>query len=224
MSSDHLLCSHTKKATDVIEVLGQSVSTTSTHTLLVWNAIDTVIPATLQIWRVSHIHKHAHHKRHAQLRGGGLGDAEPASPWAVWELFWDLSSPPWVLLSFSVRDAGCFCGGRFSCRINEKLRLSHEKSIFSIYLASCTPEAHIRRRRLVLAYSGAFVMHSLPLLWCSVGRLPSPAPPPSPQPLLVESLAFLVFAVGRKNSHSSTLRWNMARNWKSARIIGGKWA
>lgn len=93
------------------------------------------------------------------------------------ELFRDPSSPPWVLLSFSARDAGCFCGGRFSCGINEKLRLSHEKSIFSIYLASCTPEAHIRRRRLVLAHGGAFVMHSPPLLGCSVGSPPLPAAP-----------------------------------------------
>lgn len=118
-------------------------------------------------------------------------DAKRASPWAVWELFWDLSSPPWVFC-LSREGRSLFCGGRFSSRINEKLHLSHEKSIFTIYLTSCIPKARIRRRWLMLAYSAVFLMHPLPLLWYSVGRLNPPAAEP------IESLAFLMFTVSRK--------------------------
>lgn len=104
-------------------------------------------------------------------------DAKPVSPWAVWELFWDLSRPPWVFC-LSREGRSLLCGGRFSSRINEKLHLSHEKSIFTIYLTSCIPKAHIRRCWLTLAYSSVFLMHSLPLLWSSVGRLPPLQPCP----------------------------------------------
>lgn len=98
--------------------------------------------------------------------------------WAVWELFWDLCSPPWV---FCLYREGCsvLCGGRFGSRINEKLHLeSLEKSIFTIYLTSCIAKAHIRRCWLMLAYGSVFLMHPLPLLWSSVSRLP-----PQPCPL-----------------------------------------
>lgn len=122
---------------------------------------------------------------HARLRGA---DAKRVSPRAVWELFWDPSHPPWVFC-LSREGRSLFCGGRFSSRINEKLHLSHEKSIFTIYLTSCIPKAHIRRCWLAFAYSSVFLMHSLPLLWSSVGRLP---PPPA---VPIESLAFLMFAV-----------------------------
>lgn len=59
---------------------------------------------------------------------------------------------------FPVRAARCFGGGSLSWRINEMLHLSHEKSIFTIYLASCISKAHIMRCWLKLAYSTVF--------WC----------------------------------------------------------
>lgn len=123
-------------------------------------------------------------KMHAGAKGA---DAKRASPWAVWELLWDLSSPPWV---FCLSREGCslFCGGRFSSRINEKLHLSHEKSIFTIYLTSCIPKAHIRRCWLMLAYSSVFWCihcHCCDLQWVGC---PPPAVP-------IEFLAFLMFAV-----------------------------
>lgn len=124
----------------------------------------------------------------SQMHAGAKGaDAKRASPWAVWELRWDLSSPPWV---FCLSREGCsmFCGGRFSSRINEKLHLSHEKSIFTIYLTSCIPKAHIRRCWLMLAYSGVFWCihcHCCDLQWVGC---PPPAVP-------IEFLAFLMFPV-----------------------------
>lgn len=123
----------------------------------------------LHIWCITHICKHAN-QMHAQREGAA---AKRVSPWAVWKLFWDPSSPPWV---FCLSREGCslFCGGRFSSRINEKLHLSHEKSIFTIYLTSCIPKAHIRHCWLMLAYSSVFWCihcHCCDLLW--VGCPPS---------------------------------------------------
>lgn len=101
----------------------------------------------------------------------GGGDAESESMSCVRALLSSLCRPPWA---FCLSREGCSlsCGGRFSSRINEKLHLSHEKSIFTIYLTSCIAKAHIRRCWLILAYSCVFLMHSLPLLRSSVGRLP----------------------------------------------------
>lgn len=136
-------------------------------------------------------------------------DAKRVCPWAVWELFWDPSSPPWV---FCLSREGCslFCGGRFSSRINEKLHLSHEKSIFTIYLTSCIPKAHIRRCWLMLAYSSVFWCihcHCCDLLWVGC--------PPSSRAHWVSCISH----VHCQKSHSSALRWNMVHNWKSEGVI-----
>lgn len=126
-------------------------------------------------------------------------DAKRVCPWAVWELFWDPSSPPWV---FCLSREGCslFCGGRFSSRINEKLHLSHEKSIFTIYLTSCIPKAHIRRCWLMLAYSSVFWCihcHCCDLLW--VG-----CPPPQPCPL---SLLHFSCSLSEKSFFSAEMKY-----------------
>lgn len=105
-------------------------------------------------------------------------------------------------LVLPARDARSFCGGTFSSRINEKLHLSHEKSIFTIYLTSCIPKAHIRRCWLLLAYSSVFLMHSLPLLGSSVGRLPPPAAVP------IEPLAFLMLPVRELSLHCRDEIWH----------------
>lgn len=136
-------------------------------------------------------------------------DAKRVCPWAIWELFWDPSSPPWV---FCLSREGCslFCGGRFSSRINEKLHLSHEKSIFTIYLTSCIPKAHIRRCWLMLAYSSVFWCihcHCCDLLWVGC--------PPSSRAHWVSCISH----VHCQKSHSSALRWNMEHNWKSGGVI-----
>lgn len=136
-------------------------------------------------------------------------DAKRASPWAVWELFWDLSSPPWV---FCLSREGCslLCGGRFSTRINEKLHLSHEKSIFTIYLTSCIPKAHIRHCWLMLAYSSVswcIHCHCCDLLWVGC--------PPSSRAHWVSCISH----VHCQKTHSSVPRWNIARNWKSEEVI-----
>lgn len=136
--------------------------------------IDTY-SSMLHIWRISYCISTNMQITNARTAKGA--DAKRMSPWAVWELFWDLCSPPWVFC-LSREGRSLFCGGRFSSRINEKLHLSHEKSIFTIYLTSCIPKAHIRRCWLTLAYSSVFLMHSLPLLWSSVGRLPPLQPCP----------------------------------------------
>lgn len=144
---------------------------------------------------VSHVStKHAN-----QMCGGLLHRASP------WELSLDPCSPPWV---FCLSREGCslFCGGRFSSRINEKLHLSHEKSIFTIYLTSCIPKAHIRHCWLMLAYSGVFwCIHCCccDLLWVGC-----PPPPLQPGSLSLYSISHVLC----QKTHSSVQGWNMTHN------------
>lgn len=148
--------------------------------------------------------------KHANARNiTGCTNICRENPWAVWELFSDPFSPTWVFC-LPCKGSSLFCGGRFSYEINEKLHLSHEKSIFTIYLTSCIPRAHIRRCWLMLAYSSVFWCihrHCWDLLWVSCPPLDVP----------IES--FCIPHVHCRETHSSEQKWNMAHNWKSERLI-----
>lgn len=79
-----------------------------------------------------------------------------------------------------------------------------KRGIFTIYLTSCIPKAHIRHCWLVLAYSSRLLMHSLPLLWSSGAKLP---------PLLdIESFAFLMFTVRKPILYRRDEIWDSTGN------------
>lgn len=79
-----------------------------------------------------------------------------------------------------------------------------KRGIFTIYLTSCIPKAHIRHCWLVLAYSSWLLMHSLPLLWSSGAKLP---------PLLdIESFAFLMFTVRKPILYRRDEIWDSTGN------------
>lgn len=187
-------------------ILWISVSTTSTYTLHAehksictwcWNAhTDTHTQKIAHAQGDRHLLQRTTHvtyyiylqtcksQMHAQLRG------RMQREW-VHELYESSAEIPLAHRGcFVFPPEGCslFCGGRFSSRINEKLHLSHEKSIFTIYLTSCIPKAHIRHCWFILAYSSVFwciQRHCCDLLW--VGYPPPVVP--------IESLAFLMFTV-----------------------------
>lgn len=143
----------------MIEVVRVSVSTTSAYTLLymehkskcAWRLKGTDTLGMIHAHGDRHLLQHATHthvtyrtqtcksQKHAQPRGRlhrVHGPCESSS---------EIPRAHRGCLVLPARDARSFCGGTFSSRINEKLHLSHEKSIFTIYLTSCIPKAHIRR-------------------------------------------------------------------------------
>lgn len=142
---------------------------------------------------------------HALLKGV---DAWRENPWARWELFWDPFSLAWVFC-LPCEGSSLFCGGRFSFEINEKLHLSHEKSIFTIYLTLCIPRAHIRRCWLMLAYSSVFWCihrHCWDLLWVSRPLQTCP----------LSLFAFLMFTVGKLIRQSRDEIWHTTGSQKDS--------
>lgn len=107
---------------------------THAHTHRKWIVLSNIGTFRGVLRCTTHIYKHAN----AHTVGGG-----GRMQWErVHESSFEIPLAHRGCFVFPARDSRWFCEGRFSSRINEKLHLSHEKSIFTIYLTSCTKGSH----------------------------------------------------------------------------------